>query len=216
MGLHSAVAECLNLLFADIATSTCLAGLRRPGSGLQAGLPAPEMLEACAVCTSGNAKPVDAVLKDSSDDGAWPGDSLVDLACAILQLYAEQSLPVGVSPMCTSGAHADEVADIAALEQVLRLFQVVGKVGRLFAWARCIFPVRDAVLVKSGVINAALAKALRMARKYIREADSITAGDSLAEVASLEGLPWIFQFAMLHTGCLSLRPPMSGCVRRSC
>ena len=79
-----------------------------------------------------------------------------------------------------------------------------------------IFPVRDAVLVKRGVINAALAKALRMARKYIREADSITAGDSLAEVASLEGLPWIFQFAMLHTGCLSLRPPMSGCVRRSC
>ena len=31
-----------------------------------------------------------------------------------------------------------------------------------------------------------------MARQYIGEAESMTAGDSLADIASLEGLPWIF------------------------
>ena len=94
------------------------------------------MLEACIVCTAGNAKPADAVLKSSSYDGVWPGDSLVDLACAILQMYADRNLPVGVSPMCIPDAEPEEVKDLEALERVLRLFQVVGKVGRLFAWAR--------------------------------------------------------------------------------
>ena len=78
------------------------------------------------------------------------------------------------------------------------------------------FSARAGEFVKDGAIRAALTKALRMAGNYIRKADDMTAGDSLAEVASLEGLPWIFHFAMLHTGCISLRPPMRGCVRRSC
>ena len=80
------------------------------------------MLEACSVCTSATAKPVDAVPNGNSDDDAWPGDSLVDLACAMLQMYAEQDLLVGVSSMCTSGADPELVEDLAALQRVLRLF----------------------------------------------------------------------------------------------
>ena len=53
------------------------------------------------------------------------------------------------------------------------------------------FAARAGELVKDGAIHAALAKALRMAGNYIRKADGMTAGDSLAEVASLEGLPWM-------------------------
>ena len=103
------------------------------------GSPPPQMLEACSVCTPVTAKPVDAVLNGNSDDDAWPGDSLVDLACTMLQMYEERGLSVGVSPLCTSGADPESVADLPALQRVLRLFQVAGKICRLFAWARCNF-----------------------------------------------------------------------------
>ena len=137
--LQTEVEECLNLLLADIVKGACLPGLRTPRGDSPAELRPPQMLEACIACTAGNAKSVDAVLKSSSYDGVWPGDSLVDLACAILQMYADRKLPVGVSAMCIPDAEPEVVEDLEALERVLRLFQVVGKVGRLFAWARCNF-----------------------------------------------------------------------------
>lgn len=37
--LEGVVAECLGLMFADIATHTCLAGLQMPASALQGDTP---------------------------------------------------------------------------------------------------------------------------------------------------------------------------------
>ena len=88
--------ECLNFLFEDIATSTCLAGLTMPLSELPGDAPAAQMFEACMKCTAGNAKPVDAVLKSDSDETAWPGASLVPLACDILKMLASREMCVGV------------------------------------------------------------------------------------------------------------------------
>ena len=106
-----------------------------PLSELPGDAPAAQMFEACIKCTAGNAKPVDAVLKSDGGDDAWPGASLVDLACAILQMLASRGWSVGVTPMCIVTTAVDDttVQDLAALEHVLRVFQVAGKVGRLLA-----------------------------------------------------------------------------------
>ena len=55
--LEGEVMQCLSLVFQDIATSACLAGLNTPQSVLQGDTPSAKMLEACMVCTGGNAKP---------------------------------------------------------------------------------------------------------------------------------------------------------------
>ena len=96
--LQDEVVGSLSLVFEDITTSMSLAGLRIPRSALQGDTPSPQLLEACMDCKSGHAKPVDAVLQSASGNDAWPGDSLVDLACAILQMLAKHDWPVSVAP----------------------------------------------------------------------------------------------------------------------
>ena len=134
--LQDQVVGSLSLVFEDITTSISLAGLRIQPSAWQGDTPSPRLLEACMDCKAGHAKSVDVVLQSAFGNDAWPGDALVDLACAILQMLAHHTWPVSVAPMCTVVAGGATVEDLPALEEVVRLFQMAGKIGRLFAWVK--------------------------------------------------------------------------------
>ena len=105
--------------------------------------------------------------------------------------------------MCTVMAGGTTVQDLPALEEVVRLFQLAGKIGRLFAWVKInFFPVRSAPLAKEGVINANLATVLKMAGNYLKEADRISEGGPSLAVSSLLAIPWLFpvgEFALWVT-----------------
>ena len=198
--LQDQVVGALSLAFEDITTSISLAALRIQPSAGQGDVPSPLLLEACMDCKAGHAKAVDVVLQRAWGDDAWPGDALVDLACAILQMLAQHTWTVGVAPMCSGGAGETTVENLPALEEALRLFQLVGKIGRLLAWLKInFFPVRSAPVAKEGVINANLSTVLKMTGNYLKDAGRMAEdGPSLA-VSSLEAIPWLFpvgQFAL--------------------
>ena len=198
--LQDQVVGALSLAFEDITTSISLAALRIQPSAGQGDVPSPLLLEACMDCKAGHAKAVDVVLQRAWGDDAWPGDALVDLACAILQMLAQHTWTVGVAPMCSGGAGETTVENLPALEEALRLFQLVGKIGRLLAWVKInFFPVRSAPVAKEGVINANLSTVLKMTGNYLQDAGRMAKdGPSLA-VSSLEAIPWLFpvgQFAL--------------------
>ena len=89
-------------------------------------------------CTATNAKPVEAVFKSDGDETVWPGGSLVKIACDILNMLASRGRSVGVTPMCTvtSAGAMTTVRDLSALQHVLTIFEVAGKIGCLLAWIK--------------------------------------------------------------------------------
>ena len=199
--LERAVGDSLYLMFEDIAKYTCLSGLKVPSSVLLQGpegvAPTADMLEACMVCTTHYAEPIDRLIQ-SRDDRLWPGVTLVEVACEILDMFDTLGgRSVGVSPLLTltTQTTVTRMSDHSALKHVLHLFEAAGKIGRLLAWLkRKLFPAADsakiAEIVTSSKDHADIEQALHMLQACISNAATLTAGEAPTGGSSVEIMPW--------------------------
>ena len=95
------------------------------------------------------------------DEETWPSFAPVQLACDILKMLASRGKPAGASPLCRLVGDEDTVVnDLEALNSILQIYAVVGKIGSLLAWVENKFCTADGAspLMSDGRINAELEK----------------------------------------------------------
>ena len=187
---------CLSMVFGEIAEAICIASLEVPSGKLPDDAPAEKLLTACIKCTETSALPAN-VWVQGPDHTAWPGSFFTELVCNLLKVLASRGKPLCVAPLCSVTAVGEEamVGDLGALVHVLKMFEVVGKIGRLLAWVKFYFcPARSGTtkVAKDAVINASLEKALTAAGECVQEAKRMAAGATPTAVSSLDELPWTF------------------------
>ena len=187
--LDSVVTDCLGDVFAEFGATACLDSLKVPGDALPGASPVEHYLESCVQCTAAIAKPADMWLKSQSDETGWPSYSPMELAEAILVMFVARRKTACVSPLCVhAGAPpvCEDVHDLEALKYALRMFEAVGKIGRLLAWVRAHFKHPGAPpAVHNHSMSAQLEKALTTTKKYLDDAFAMVDGGAVAAVAGI-------------------------------
>ena len=168
--LDGVVVDCLQQVLKEIATTTCLASLKLPGASMPSGdSPVEKLLDGCMKCSVVNGKPVDTWLKSGASETAWPSTAPTKMACDILKMLAIRGKRVGASPLCAEDEEEEKtmVDDLGALEQVIKVIEVMGKVGRLLAWVKTNFcQARAAQLVTNATIHSNLEQVLTAAGHF--------------------------------------------------
>ena len=193
--LQGVVAQSLKKIFVEVVDGSCLAGLKVPVVMPTGDTPVVKCMDACMKCTTPNGKPVEVWLKSGGDDRVWPSTLPVKAACDILEVMASRGMHVGVTPMCTCNEDDEDtkVKDLDALVRVLRLLEVIGKIGRCFAWIKTNhFGMHPTSFAVKGSINANLDKVLTAVAGLLKGAPPLLADGTSAAVAKLAGMPWIF------------------------
>ena len=190
--LEGEVAQALQTILKEIVAGTCLASLKMP-SDMPTGDAPGKYLDACMKCSSPIGKPVESWLK-SEDDRSWPSTLPTKVACDILTVMAARGKHVGVSPMCTTGSEDNEtkVTDLEALEHALRVLDVVGRIGRCFAWVKTNYfglqPLCS--MAVKGSIGVNLDKVLTVTAKHLQDVSLLLSSGAAAAITRLEVMPW--------------------------
>ena len=198
--LEEVVMRCLQFAFDEVVKGSRIGAMNAHAEPLSSsGVPPEKLLQSCVKCNESTAKPAAAWVKGSGGEDNWPSTAPTRLACDILQMLRlrKKAVPVCVSPLLSSDAASDggaaTVEDLEALEQVLKLFGVIGKIGCLLAWVRLTFfrVPRPEQFASEGHINPGLDKAL-IAAKTHQEKAQLMVGGATAAVAELRCFAWAF------------------------
>ena len=141
-------------------------------------------------------------LKCDRDEAVWSSSGPMTLACEILRMLGSRGKAAGVAPLCTESSDDASnpcVTDLSALEGLLKMFEVVGKIGCLFAWLKTHCVGKGAApCVHNAHIHPSVEAALTAVANYLQDAEGLVSRGVSAAAADLRCCAWIFPIDSLE------------------